>query len=196
MLDPEIRKAFIKQYLLNQSKKSLIFEEVGILRGKSIVDIALFNNDFFQAFEIKSGSDGIQRLPNQIESYAHIFDSITLITEESQVMKMSKMIPAHWGLIVVKKVFENIEFDVLKLPKRNLGIQKMSLAQFLWRDEAMQALKRRGYKRISSKKVKALWNMIVNNLSVEEIRSEIVIALKSRGDWKNPLAYPPIEEGE
>ena len=185
MLDPEIRKAFIEQYLRKQGSKSLIYEEVGILTGTSIVDIALFNPEFFQAFEIKSGADSTQRLPNQIENYAKIFDSISIITEKSQVLKMLRLIPDYWGVIIVDKVFGEISFDIWRMPKHNQLVNKRAMAELLWRDEAAKALRKKGIKGTSKKKRKALWNKIETTFTLEELRKVVVETMNARGEWKN-----------
>jgi hypothetical protein len=74
MNDPYIRERFKNQYLDKFNRENcLIFDELGIMQGSSIVDLALLTPSFFQAFEIKSGEDTLTRLPGQITKCLIIF---------------------------------------------------------------------------------------------------------------------------
>lgn len=189
MLDPQIREAFINQFLKKRNSSSLIFEEVGILKGKSIVDIAIFNEKFFQAFEIKSGSDSSQRLQNQIESYAQVFDTITLITESNQALKIMTLVPKYWGIIIVDKKYDKVIFEMLRMPKRNILIQKKALIDLLWKDEAVKILKDKGIKGMSSKRLKTVLKKVdLVFESINELRCAVYNQLKNRSSWKESLS--------
>lgn len=191
MLDPQIREAFISQFLKKRDSSSLIFEEVGILKGKSIVDIAIFNQNFFQAFEIKSGSDSSQRLQNQIDSYAQVFDSITLITEQNQALKIMPLIPKYWGIIIVDKKYNNVIFDMLRLPKKNTLIQKKAIIDLLWKDEAVKILKDKGIKGMSSKRLKTVLKKVdLVYQSIDDLRLAVYNQLRLRDSWKESITKP------
>jgi hypothetical protein len=78
--DKDIRFKFIKQ---NKElfKSGIFINEYGI-NGKNVVDFALFKDDYFIGFEIKSEADNLKRLMGQLKSYLKLFDYIYLIVHE------------------------------------------------------------------------------------------------------------------
>lgn len=187
MKDPDIRKAFKEKYLKKLDPNTLVVDELCILNSKSRVDIAVIYDDFIQAFEIKSKVDSTVRLPNQVECYDKVFDSISVIGDEKHLAHFTRQIPSHWGIILVKKGMDlSPEFELLRLPKQNYGITKEALSQLFWRDEALKFLKERGIKKLSKKNKHKLWKLI-EEFPIEEIKKAIIFNLKNRKDWRPSL---------
>lgn len=194
MLDANIRKAFKEKYLQFLDPEILVFDELGILSFLSIVDIAVIHKDFFQAFEIKSGSDSTARLKNQVKCYNQVFDSITIIADEKHMVHFDEYVPPFWGIIIVKKGLDNKpEFEILRHPKHNELVNKEALCHFFWKEEALAFLKKKGIKGLSKKNKEKLWKMIAE-YPIEEIRDAIIFNFKNRKDWRQNLDRPLINK--
>ena len=185
MNDPVIREHFKAQYLNQFNRENCqIFDELGIMTGSSIVDLALLTPTYFQGFEIKSAEDTLIRLPNQIKNYDQVFDFITIVTEEDHYHEVRKFVPPYWGIVVSQKVRDVVTFNYVRRPAFNSNTNVLSICQLLWRDEVYQILKTKEIKGISKLPRQKLWNLLADNCSKEEIRKLVWNALKERKTWK------------
>lgn len=185
MNDPTIREAFKVSNLKKYHRDTcLLFDELGILQGKSIVDLAVITPAYFHGFEIKSSEDTLYRLPDQIDQYSQVFDFITIITEEKYLYKIKNLVPSFWGIVLTEKVRDDIYFNYVRHPASNPLSKDLKKAELLWRDEVYGLLKKYNYKGASKLKRKAMWKILVNILDSKTLRQEIFETLKQRKDWK------------
>ena len=91
-------------YMLTELDAGICKADVVILNGTSIV------------YEIKSKYDSLDRIYKQIGEYKKVFDKINVITCESQVSKLEKILPDDIGLILLTT---NNAFDIIKQAKPN-----------------------------------------------------------------------------
>ena len=170
---------------LKQSSKARVVDEFQILRGQGRIDVALID-DALHGYEIKSASDSLERLPSQQAIYSKVFERITLVADERHVKEAVAMVPKHWGLIVVGMKNGKPYADTLWPARRNQDLDKLALAQLLWRDEALELMEyfdlSSGFKKANRKK---LWQHISKCLSVEEIKAFVCFKLRSRQDWRS-----------
>lgn len=185
MNDPLIREKFKAQYLNQFNRENCqIYDELGLLRGASIVDLALLTPTYFQGFEIKSGEDTLGRLPNQIKHYDQVFDFITIITEQEHYHAVRNAIPPYWGIVLTQKIRDQVTFDYVRRPTFNSYTNTNSICQLLWKEEVYAILKEKGIKGISKLPRTKLWDVLVENATKEEIRKLVWKALKDRTTWK------------
>jgi hypothetical protein len=60
----------------------------------------------------------------------------------------------------------------------------MSLAQLLWRDEALDELRQRGQARgLSAKARHYVWERLADVVPLEELRAVVRLRLKARSEW-------------
>lgn len=175
---------------LKLSAKARVVDEFQILRGEGRIDVALID-DALHGYEIKSASDSLGRLPSQQAMYGKIFERITLVADERHVKEAVAMVPKHWGLIVVGIKNGKPYADTLWPAMRNKDLDKLALAQLLWRDEVLELME---YFDLSSglKKAnrKTLWRHIAHCLSLEEIKAFVCFKLRTRKDWRIKRARP------
>lgn len=163
---------------------TLIIDEVGLCKGAVRVDIAVVNGTF-NGYEIKSERDTLERLPAQQEIYSKTFDTVTIVTSGRHVDKIMEQVPSWWGITQAVVKEGKIGFRVIRQPVPNPRIDPFSLAQLLWRDEAVTVLKEHGLAdRMLSKPRRSLWQKIADNLSIEELREVVRERLKARGNWR------------
>lgn len=187
MHDRDIRTA-LKQELYSScanESDALIVDEVGLCKGMVRVDIAVVNGTF-SGYEIKSDRDTLDRLPTQQEIYSKTFDMVTIVTSGNHVDRIMEKVPPWWGIMEALTRGGKVSFRVIRKPVTNPHIDPFSLAQLLWRNEALLILKERGLAdRMLSKPRCALWQKLIDNLSVEELRKVVTECLKARQNWRS-----------
>jgi hypothetical protein len=65
-----------------------IIEELGVVHGKSRIDIAVING-LMHGYEIKSDKDTLQRLPEQMNMYNSVFNKVTLVVGKIIYLELS-----------------------------------------------------------------------------------------------------------
>lgn len=187
-----IKDIDIRRVLFNSTLKSLeskepgtkIVEEFSICQGDARIDIAAINGRI-HGFEIKSESDDLRRLPDQIEFYNKVFDRITIVIGRDHLNEIKKMVPLWWGIIVVEKDKKDLTMKPVRDPIQNFYIESYYLAQLLWRDEAISILKQNKLsKGLLSKPRKILWKKLSEELPLEMLKSYIIETLKTRPGWR------------
>ena len=192
MNDPTIRKAVhsrIVQYHHN-NPNSLVIDELGILHGKSRIDIAVING-VIHGYEIKSEEDHLNRLPNQVTSYNAVFDKVTLVVAQKHSKEALARIPGWWGVIIVSSGQRGgIRLDRYKSAEINQYIDPISVAKLLWKSEAIELLASIGCKGkdLSGNRFD-LYCRIIDKLSLNELRLQVRRALKERLNWRDHLQF-------
>ena len=188
MNDPTIRKAVhsrIVKYHHN-SPNSLVMDELGILHGKSRIDIAVING-LIHGYEIKSEDDHLKRLASQVVSYNAVFDKLTLIVAEKHSKEALAKIPGWWGVIIAFKGKRGgIKLERHKSAKINQNVDPVSVAKLLWRPEAVELLASTGCsgRDLSGNRLE-LYRRIVDRFSLGELQLFVRKTLKERVNWRD-----------
>lgn len=177
--DPEVR-ALLKQYLtaIHQGTNTLVLEELGLCQGDVRVDVASVNGEF-SGFEIKSPSDTLARWPNQRRVYSQVVDRAWLVAP-IKTLEKARM-PAWWGQIAVFDSDDRLALRVLRPSGANPSADPLSIARLLWRDEAIDALKKAGASRgVMTKSRTVVWDRVVDSIGLNDLRAIVRVALKKR----------------
>lgn len=171
------------EHKYDQSTK--IINELGLCQGDARIDVAVVNGAM-NGYEIKSESDTLERLPRQCEIYNKIFDTMTILTASKYVDGIKDIIPNWWGIMRAEKDADGIVFFLsIRKAKLNRKIDPYSLAQLLWREEALYILKEKGlHKGILSKPREFLWKALSDNVPLIELKELVRQQLKSRQNWR------------
>ncbi|HZY96033.1 MAG TPA: sce7726 family protein [Candidatus Cybelea sp.] len=180
----EIREALHSQTYFQEPETyngSRVFHEFGILNGSCRADIAVANGTLW-GFEIKAESDDLQRLGRQIDAYSKVFERVTLVATEKHAAAALRMLPRYWGLIVVAKRRGSCYLRTVRSAKSNPSVDPVSLARLLWRDEALDIIRKRkgDLVGLASKPRKALWQWLADDCSVTELTKIVIGVLKLR----------------
>ncbi|ODA07378.1 MULTISPECIES: sce7726 family protein [Paenibacillus] len=185
--DIDIRKSLhcILQKEHELEPDTLILDELVVCQGDARIDVAVVNGEM-NGYEIKSESDTLSRLPSQSEYYNKVFDKVTILTASKFVEGILDIIPEWWGITQAEKEEDGmVHFFVLREAQKNLNIDALSLAQLLWRDEAISILKERGLQKgLLSKPRQVLWRALAENLPLQELQDEVRGKLKARSRWR------------
>lgn len=186
----EIIRVALKKNLQDQYVKDnhpvKIFEELGLKHGTVRVDIAVVNG-VMHGYEIKSDRDTLQRLPEQMNVYNSVFDQVTIVVGKSHLYEVINIVPDWWGIIVAKIDSGNsVFFNHIREAGNNLGQDKVSIARFLWREEALEILEERNEAHGFRSKPRAeIYEKLANILDKETLGDKVrETLLFSRLDWR------------
>lgn len=189
MNDAEIRQSFHRKMLQRQHdrKDTLVIDELGLNHGKCRADIAVVNG-YFVGYEIKSNKDSLRRLKEQVKSYNAVFDKISVVVGDRHINSIQNYIPQWWGVIVSTRGLRGaVNFDIIRKAQTNKSVDPISIARLLWRNEAEEILRQ---KKMSQKILRQpreiLYENLVNELNICELRKNIREYFKRRKNWRCP----------
>lgn len=187
MRDIDIRRVLLKSLQNKYGKRTdtLVIEELGLCQGDSRVDVAVINGSI-HGYEIKSERDTLDRLPSQQDYYNRVLDCVTVVASTCHLSKVEKLVPTWWGLC--KAEYKNRKLLIRKIrpDTQNSEVDPTAIVQLLWREEALDVLKKRDlHKGIVSKPREVLWNRLVECLAIDELRFEVRERIKARQYWRS-----------
>lgn len=186
MRDAEIRAALVSRVLSGHFEEpdTIVRHELGICAGRRRIDVAVVNGEI-SGWEIKSDEDTLTRLAGQVEAYGRVLDRATLVTTPRWVKLATTKIPTWWGITLVEPADGAVLVHELRPPSDNSErVDPMSLAQLLWREEALSELRVRNEARgLSSKARHYIWQRLAAVLALDELRGVVRERLKARSDW-------------
>lgn len=188
MLNDALIRAGINSKLLKRhhaNPQTLVVEELGLEHGKSRVDVAVING-LIHGYEIKSDADDLSRLPYQIEIYSRALDKLTVVTGDRLAARCESTLPLWCGIVrcrVGPRGAKN--FETIRPTRQNMGVEPLSMAMLLWRNEAIEALRETGCSSLLLRQSRdVLYREITRQLSHREIRRLVTQTLKARTDWR------------
>lgn len=187
VLDGRLRSRF------RRDPNVLIRHEFGVETGQRRVDVAVLNGHL-AGWEIKSDDDTLSRLPEQAASYGRVMDYLTLVTTTKYLDRGAALVPSWWGLTEAVRGSGGIRLISRRTPRINRSPDQFSLAQLLWREEAMDELRQRGLSRgLSSKPRFFVWERLAEVTSPKELRQCVIGRLKQRPNWPGGQLQTPYE---
>ena len=179
--DVDIRKALLANLEVKYSDSShdLIVEEFGCKTARA--DVAVING-FLHAYEIKSDSDSLDRLPSQIDAYQGVFEYVTLICGRRLLERARTTIPKWWGLQKAEFRDGSVLIHELRTAKPNPNQNPFAVARMLWKTEALAVLRRFGHRGVTSRcTADEVWNAVAAHVPIAELTNEVRQAIKARG---------------
>lgn len=138
-------------------------------------------NGSLHAFEIKSMYDNLDRLNGQLTNYFKVFDFTTVVVSENHYEKILAFVPKHCGIWTVCKD----EIKEERIAQRNLNLDAFAIAQLLWKNEAADLLISKGAdSKVRKKRKWILWELLAENIQVDELAKDVRGIIKNRSDWK------------
>ncbi len=195
MREIDIRRALRAELerLHPSESDTLLGQELGLCQGFARVDLAVVNGSV-HGYEIKSAQDTLARLPGQAKIYNRALDFVTIVVAPAHAKKISEseVVPDWWGIWSAFQGDQEVRFESLREHSKNPAIDPFALVQFLWRDEALQALSENDLATgMRSKPREHLWRRLASELPLEKLGCIVRECLKRRGaDWRVPA--PPV----
>lgn len=188
MLDKDVRLAVKNKVLKDHinDPSTLVIDELGLDYGRNRIDIAVVNGEL-HGYELKSDSDTLKRLPSQAICYSAVMDKVTLVVGEKHAKEAIEMVPDWWGIkVAVMGKKGGIHLDTFRRNKKNTEINPMEVLKLIWKEEALELLS--SYEEVDWKikklQKKVIYQLIIDNLSINEIRDSVRSILKARVAWR------------
>jgi hypothetical protein len=187
--DSEIRGALrdkLRSIHANEPDTAII-DELSLAQGEARVDLAVINGSF-SGYEIKSDLDTFIRLPNQLAVYELCFNTLTIVVGSSHIAACKGSVPTWWGVWeAIRLPDSTVELRERRAPRDNPRISPEQVVQLLWRDEAFEAIVKRGHEVRAKATRKELWSLLTKLLDRQELFQTVREQLRARGDWRSGL---------
>ena len=158
---------------------TVLISELGLCQGNARIDLAAVNGQI-HGYEIKSDRDSLRRLHTQVGIYGKVFDRVSLVCSRRHIEQAANIIPSWWGVLRVEFNSRGLEFKAVKRGRQNPHRDTRSLAEFLWKDEAVALLKQKHVKRgLSGKRRTELWETLCESFTLDEIAGAVRAHLKA-----------------
>lgn len=164
-------------------KTTRIVHELNVCYGSARADVAAING-LLHGYEIKSESDTLERLPQQMEQYNKVFDNMTIVCCDNFISQAEKLIPKWWGIYIASyNDSQIIELDIYRKPEKNDNVDAFSISQFLQKAEIIQILIELGAdKKISRLPKYVLWEELSKNCPLDLLKDYVRFILKHRNN--------------
>jgi hypothetical protein len=187
MTDNIVRLAFHRSILKSQHESAdvVVVDELGLKNGLIRADIAVLNGKLI-GYEIKTNSDNLSRLPNQIKAYNEVFDKIYIITGDKHLQSVLEYVPEWWGIFLITDCpTGSYNFKRCRKAKKNNQRNAFGIAQLLWKDEVVEILTCVLKNKLKSKVTKEeLYEALSNKYTPSRLSSLVLKYLKSRQTWR------------
>lgn len=179
--DSDIRRVLLADLGQKYSdpEHDLIVEEFGCNTARA--DVAVINGSL-HAFEIKSDSDSLDRLPGQIEAYRGVFEYVTLVSGCRLLERARTTVPNWWGLQKAEYKSGQVILRHIRTPKLNPFQDGLALAGMLWKVEALACLRKHGHRVVTSRNTaEEVSCAVAKCIPVAVLTDEVRQAIKARG---------------
>lgn len=198
LAEQELRHAVLAMLAKQaESSEARVVEELQIELGAARVDIAVISQQL-QAFELKSDLDNFGRLHNQIHAYNRVFDRITIVTGPQYRQGALEVVPSWWGVIQAERLEDGaIRLIEVRAAQANQLQEPRSIASFLWREEASDAVRARlGVEPKSRAGRHELQALLAEGLVLDELKEVVTGRLRTRtGAGPTPKPSRPRTRG-
>ena len=185
MTDNDLRQAVKKRLQRSISRKpnAKLLEELSVHHGSARIDLAVLDK-ILHGYELKSDSDTLERLPDQVRLFNAVFDKVTLVVGYKHAYSAFQMIPDWWGVQLAHTGTRSaIRISDARAARKNPTQDPASLAALLWREEALMLLARietlDGYK---SKRRLEIYRRLSEVSDLDTIRKFVIQRLRLRKD--------------
>ena len=179
--DSDIRRVLLADLGQKYSdpEHDLIVQEFGCNSARA--DVAVINGAL-HAFEIKSDSDSLERLPGQIEAYRGVFEYVTLVCGRRLLDKARTTVPYWWGLQKAAYKSGQVVLRSIRAPKPNPSQDALALAGMLWKGEALACLRKYAHRVVTSRNTAdEVSRAVAECIPVDLLTDEVRQAIKARG---------------
>ncbi len=122
-------------------------------------------------------------------AYSEVFDKAFIITTHKYLEPIKKIIPSWWGIYEILDAGDSYSFKCRRDGKRNEGQNAFTIAQLLWKAEALDlaaALLQTNLKPSFTKK--KIYQAICESCTQKQLSKKVLRYLKKRDNWRSDRA--------
>lgn len=147
--------------------------------GKSKADIVILNGTS-SVYEIKSEFDTTERIEEQMRSYEKVFDFINIVTHESHLEKIDRIIKPKVGIFLLTK---NLTLKTIRKPTSNkVNVEPKCIFDSLRKNEYCEIIRKQFGKipNVPNTKIFSESKMLFSTLLPDLAHDEMVEVLRKR----------------
>jgi hypothetical protein len=168
---------------------TIVVDELGICQGQVRVDVAAINGHLY-GFEIKSATDTLKRLDEQVRVYSRVLDFSSVVVSQKHLIGAQAKIPPWWGIYLASVSSGDLTIETIREPEPNPEIDARAVAELLWHQETLDLLlDRNALHGIRSKPRRYAWDRLCEVYSLDEIRTSVRCKIKERQGRKSELRH-------
>jgi hypothetical protein len=131
---------------MHRPNRGRILQEFWIPITDERVDVVEVNGRLV-AFEIKSGSDDLSRLPRQLNAFSKLFEEIIIVCDPRHTSGVLDSAQPWCGVVEAARTQEAaIQLSVLRHPQANPQPDPELQLRLLWREELVPVVRGLGFK--------------------------------------------------
>lgn len=145
---------------------------------------ALLVADRISGFEIKSDVDSLTRLPRQIEAYGAVVERAVLVVGDRHLAAGTAAVPAWWTIWGARMREDQIVIREVRRGRLNPNVNPLAVTSFMSREDLSEALRARGFTRLSTYGVDELRQLLASNVSARETVRLARSAMLGNAAWR------------
>lgn len=168
------------------SSGCLIVEELGLWHGVVRADVAVIGSEL-HGFEIKSDSDNMQRLPEQVNGYSEVFDRSSVVVGPKHLGAAARIVPKWWGILLglQTRTSDRTRLIEVRPAQANPSPSAIALSHLLWRDEVLKSLEvLSAADGLHDSPRTILYERLTRVASYSQVREIVVSAIINRDGWR------------
>ena len=146
---------------------------------------ALLVADRISGFEIKSDVDSLTRLPRQIEAYGAVVERAVLVVGDRHLAAGATVVPDWWSIWGARWRDDEVVIREVRRGRLNPDVNPLAVTSFMSRDDLSEALRARGFTRLSTYTVDELRQMLAGAASPRETVSLARSAMLGNPLWRH-----------
>jgi hypothetical protein len=186
MRDTDVRQALVGAVAQRVgAKPHVLVPEVDVRWSVPARMDALLVADRISGFEIKSDVDSLTRLPRQIEAYGAVVERAILVVGDRHLAAGTATVPPWWAIWGARWRNDEVVIREVRRGRLNPDLNPLAVTSFMSRDDLSEALRVRGFTRLSTYTVDELRQVLVGNLSARETVRLARTAMLGNALWRH-----------
>ncbi|MGV1005133.1 MAG: sce7726 family protein [Candidatus Nanopelagicales bacterium] len=146
---------------------------------------ALLVADRISGFEIKSDVDSLTRLPRQIEAYGAVVERAVLVVGDRHLASGTEVVPPWWTIWGARWRDNEVVIREVRRGRLNPDLNPLAVTSFMSRDDLSEALRARGFTRLSTYSADELRQLLASNVSPRETVRLARSAMLGNALWRH-----------
>lgn len=186
MRDTDVREALIAVVARRVgAQPHLLVPEVDVRWSIPARMDALLVADRISGFEIKSDVDSLTRLPRQIEAYGAVVERAVLVVGDRHLAAGTAVIPPWWTVWGARWRDNEVIIREVRRGRLNPNLNPLAITSFMSRDDLSEALRVRGFTRLSTYSADELRQLLANSVSPRETVRLARTAMLGNALWRS-----------